>query len=152
MPTRKKKQTPTRITPEAKKRSPRPKVDGSQKELPANCRKACELARDGEYEQAKGVDAQLQRSSSGTKSARLRALIQNDLAVISAREDRLAETCADSYRLAISIQLSQRCVVLRRCLVLNCHQSFPDLCMFRTGHQRARRDDGIGLRKFGERT
>ena len=64
----------------------------SKNVLPASYWKACELARAGQYEKARAAYAKLERSASKAKSdARLRALIQNDLAVIAAMPGQLSE-------------------------------------------------------------
>jgi TolA-binding protein len=52
--------------------------------LPANYWKACELVRDGEYKKARQAYARLERSAA-KGNARVRNLIQNDLAVIAAK-------------------------------------------------------------------
>jgi glycosyltransferase involved in cell wall biosynthesis len=60
--------------------------------LPANYWKACELVRDGHYQKARAAYARLEQSAAKA-DARVRTLIQNDLAVIAAMEGQLGEAC-----------------------------------------------------------
>ena len=60
--------------------------------LPADYWKACELVRDGQYEQAGAAYAMLERAASKGDS-RLRVLIQNDLAVLAAVYGKYDEAC-----------------------------------------------------------
>jgi hypothetical protein len=64
----------------------------SKNGLPSSYWKACEVARVGQYKQARAAYTKLERSVSKVNSdARLRALIQNDLAVIAAMQGQLSE-------------------------------------------------------------
>jgi hypothetical protein len=60
--------------------------------IPAGYWKACDLAREGRYDEARLAYGRLQRSAA-KKNARLSALIHNDLAVIAATEGQQAEAC-----------------------------------------------------------
>jgi hypothetical protein len=60
--------------------------------LPANYWKACELVRDGQYKKARQAYARLEQSAQNL-DARVRTLIENDLAVITAMEGRLRDAC-----------------------------------------------------------
>jgi cytochrome c-type biogenesis protein CcmH/NrfG len=55
--------------------------------------KACELVPDGQYKKARQAYARLVRSAA-KPDARVRTLIQSDLAVISAMEGQFDEACA----------------------------------------------------------
>ena len=65
-------------------------ASGHVERLPAGYWKACELARDGRYEEASGLYVRLLHTYRSPGS-RLRTLIQNDLAVIDAMEGKLEE-------------------------------------------------------------
>ena len=65
---------------------------GDADALPASYWKACELVQEGQYKKAKAAYARLERSTA-KGNARVRTLIQNDLAVIAAMEGQLAEAC-----------------------------------------------------------
>jgi hypothetical protein len=88
-----KNQKASKATPDARTLGSRRKSDPGANTLPAQYRKACELARDGELEKATGIYNNLRRSRFAKKDARLRALIQNDLAAIDVMRGRLAEAC-----------------------------------------------------------
>jgi hypothetical protein len=61
--------------------------------LPAGYWKACELAREGRYEDARVAYLRLARVFSRSTNPRLRAFVQNDLAVLDAMEGKLEEAC-----------------------------------------------------------
>ena len=61
--------------------------------LPAGYWKACELARDGRYEDARAGYLRLARGFSKGTDSRLRALVQNDLAVLDAMDGKFEEAC-----------------------------------------------------------
>ena len=67
--------------------------------LPANYWKASELARDGQYDQARAAYAVLERAATKGDS-RLRILIRNDFAVLAAMHGKYDEAC-QSWRAAI---------------------------------------------------
>ena len=67
--------------------------------LPASYWKACELARDGKYTEARAVYARLERTT-GKLNSRLRILIRNDLAVLDAVEGKFDEA-REGWRAAI---------------------------------------------------
>ena len=60
--------------------------------LPAGYRKACEL-REGRYADARAAYLRLARGFAGGTNPQLRALVQNDLAVLDAMEGNLEEAC-----------------------------------------------------------
>jgi hypothetical protein len=72
---------------------------GSGARLPASYWKACELARDGKYTEARAVYERLERGT-GKANSRLRTLIRNDLAVLDAVEGKFDEA-RDGWRAAI---------------------------------------------------
>src|SRR5580658_2761164 len=88
-----KNQKASKATPDARTQTSRRKSDPGANALPAQYGKACELARDGELEKATDIYNNLRRSRFAKKDARLRALIQNDLAAIDVMRGRLAEAC-----------------------------------------------------------
>jgi glycosyltransferase involved in cell wall biosynthesis len=59
---------------------------------PAAYWKACNLTREGKYDEARLAYARLQRSAA-KKNTRLSALIQNDLAAIAAMQGQLGDAC-----------------------------------------------------------
>jgi hypothetical protein len=67
--------------------------------LPADYWNACEFVRDGQYDKARTSYTRLQRSAAKA-NARLRVLIENDLAVLAALEGKLDEAC-QGWRSAI---------------------------------------------------
>ena len=70
----------------------RANVADSKNGLPGDYWKACELARVGRYKQARAAYTALEQTASGANcNARLRALIQNDLAAINAMDGQLRE-------------------------------------------------------------
>jgi glycosyltransferase involved in cell wall biosynthesis len=88
-----KNQKATKTTPGAIKQGSRRRLDQGANTLPTQYRKACELARNGQYRKASAIYHNLRRSRFAKKDARLRALIQNDLAAIDVLQGRLAEAC-----------------------------------------------------------
>ena len=62
--------------------------------LPEAYWKACRLAQGGSYKEARTAYLRLERGSARKPNPRLRALIQNDLAVLAAMEGQLDEACA----------------------------------------------------------
>jgi len=58
--------------------------------LPARYRQACELAQNGSYDKARGLYAKLEKAAT-ERDGHLRALIQNDLAVLAALDGRYDE-------------------------------------------------------------
>lgn len=60
--------------------------------LPANYWNACDHVRNGQYEKARAIYARLERSA-GKTNPRLDALVQNDLAVLTAMEGELDAAC-----------------------------------------------------------
>ena len=72
---------------------------GDGAHLPASYWKACELARDGKYTEARAVYARLERRT-GKPNSRLRSLIRNDLAVLDAVEGKFDEA-REGWRAAI---------------------------------------------------
>ncbi len=82
------------------RRASRPGIDvGGRDGLPANYWKACELIRDGQYEKARTLYAQLEQSAAYA-SPQVRALIQNDLAVFAALDEKFDEPC-EGWRAAL---------------------------------------------------
>jgi glycosyltransferase involved in cell wall biosynthesis len=61
--------------------------------LPDSYWKACDLAREGRYDQARDAYLRLTRGFGSGTSSRLRALVQNDLAVLDAMEGNLDQAC-----------------------------------------------------------
>ena len=61
--------------------------------LPAGYWKACELAREGRYDDARAGYLRLARGFSKGTDSRLRALVQNDLAVLDAMQGKFEEAC-----------------------------------------------------------
>ena len=61
--------------------------------LPAGYWKACELAREGRYEDARAAYLRLARGFARKTDPRLRGLVQNDLAVLDAMEGKFEEAC-----------------------------------------------------------
>jgi hypothetical protein len=75
----------------------------SKNGLPSSYWKACEVARVGQYKQARAAYTKLERSVSKVNSdARLRALIQNDLAVIAAMQGQLSEA-SEKWRAVLEV-------------------------------------------------
>ena len=66
---------------------------GARNGLPAGYWKACELARDGQYEDARAAYLRLARGFSKNTNPRLRAFVQNDLAVLDAMQGKFEEAC-----------------------------------------------------------
>jgi hypothetical protein len=63
--------------------------------LPAGYWKACELAREGKSQDARAAYLRLARGFSKNTNRRLRALVQNDLAVLDAMEGKFEEACGE---------------------------------------------------------
>jgi hypothetical protein len=61
--------------------------------LPDSYWRACDLAREGRYDQARDAYLGLTRGFDSSTNSRLRALVQNDLAVLDALEGKLVESC-----------------------------------------------------------
>ena len=92
------------------RRVTRPRVDaGGRDGLPANYWKACELVRDGQYGKARNLYGRLERVS-GKANARLRVLVQNDLAVLAAMEGNFDDACE---RLRAAIEKNCECLPAR---------------------------------------
>ncbi len=68
--------------------------------LPDSYWRACDLARQGRYGEARGAYLRLARGFGRSTSSRLRALVQNDLAVLDALEGKLDEAC-DGWQAAV---------------------------------------------------
>ena len=68
-------------------------VVGARGGLPAGYWKACELAREGRYEDARAAYLRRARGIAKGTNPRLRALVQNDLAVLDAMQGKFEEAC-----------------------------------------------------------
>jgi hypothetical protein len=68
--------------------------------LPASYLKALKLGSDGQYEQARVLYAQLELSAA-YGNPQVRALIQNDLAVFAALDEKFDEAC-EGWRAALN--------------------------------------------------
>ncbi len=66
---------------------------GARDGLPARYWKACEFVREGKYEDARAAYLRLARGFARGTNPRLRALVQNDLAVLDAMQGKLEEAC-----------------------------------------------------------
>ena len=66
---------------------------GARNGLPGGYRKACELAREGRHDDARAACLRLARGFARRTNPRLRALVQNDLAVLDAMQGKFEEAC-----------------------------------------------------------
>jgi hypothetical protein len=66
---------------------------GARNGLPAGYWKACELAREGRHDDARAAYLRLAREFARGTPPRLRALVQNDLAVLDAMPGKFEEAC-----------------------------------------------------------
>ena len=69
-----------------------PEANEAEAGLPPSYWQACRLAKEGQYDDARRLYAELEGAGAAAESdARVRALVQNDLAVLAAMEGRFEE-------------------------------------------------------------
>ncbi len=83
--------------------------------LPDSYWQACDLAREGRYDQARDAYLRLTRGFGSGTNSRLRALVQNDLAVLDAMERKFDQACE---RWQAVVDGDQRCLPARLNLAL----------------------------------